>query len=226
MRQSASTSPDRRYTQGAALQLVIEHLDVARGSRNVIADLSLTVSPGEAVLLTGANGAGKTTLIRAIAGYLTPASGKIELTPADDQDLSQRCHYAGHANALKASFTVRENLQFWGDYLAGGTTSDHVTGAALERLQLAALAEIPTAYLSAGQKRRAGLARILMAKRPVWLLDEPTVSLDAASVEIIASLINEHTAGGGMAIVATHLPLALTSPRTLHLSSGRGAEAA
>ena len=127
---------------------------------------------------------------------------------------------------MKASFTVRENLQFWGDYLAGEAISGDVTSAALERLQLAALADIPTAYLSAGQKRRAGLARILMAQRPVWLLDEPTVSLDGASVEIVAGLINEHTAGGGMAIVATHLPLALTAPRTLHLSSGRSAEAA
>lgn len=204
------------------MKLVLEQLSVARGARPIIAGLSFTVAAGEAVLLTGPNGAGKTTLIRSIAGLLAPSEGRIRLEGASEEfDLAQYCHYVGHINALKASLTVAENLQFWGDYYADGQSPPRLGRAhldrALDRLNLDALADIATAYLSAGQKRRVGLARILMAKRPVWLLDEPTVSLDSDSAGIISGLINEHTADGGMAIVATHLPLALTSPRTLHL---------
>lgn len=209
------------------MKLVLEKLTVARGARIVISDLSLEVGPGGAVLLTGANGSGKTTLIRSIAGLIAPLSGRIVLEGGDsDRDLAQQCHYAGHANAIKANLTVSENLKFWQDYLNGDAVSGDLVGEALAQLNLETLASIPTAYLSAGQKRRVGLARILMAKRPVWLLDEPTVSLDTASVEVISKLINAHTAGGGLALIATHLPLALTSPRTLHLTAASGAEAA
>ena len=206
-------------------------VSVARGARTIISDLSLTVAAGQAVLLTGANGAGKTTLIRAIAGFLAPSGGRIALEGAvDDREVAQHCHYVGHVNALKASLTVAENLAFWADYLAegqqSGEASSSVLNEALVQLNLDALADIPTAYLSAGQKRRVGLARILMAKRPVWLLDEPTVSLDTASVAIVARLVNEHTASGGFALIATHLPLALTAPRTLHLKAACEVEVA
>jgi heme exporter protein A len=213
------------------VKLVLEKLTVARGARTVISDLSLEVGSGEAVLLTGANGSGKTTLIRSIAGLIAPLSGRIVFEGGDhDRDLAQQCHYAGHANAIKANLTVSENLEFWKEYLNGdvasGDPQDDMVGQALARLNLESLSSIPTAYLSAGQKRRVGLARILMAKRPVWLLDEPTVSLDTASVDVISKLINAHTSSGGMALIATHLPLALTSPRTLHLTPAHGAEAA
>ncbi len=213
------------------MKLVLEKLTVARGARIVISDLSLEVEPGEAVLLTGANGSGKTTLIRSIAGLIAPLAGRIVLQGGDgDRDLAQQCHYAGHANAIKANLTVSENLEFWKDYLnadaASGDAQGERVGEALAQLNLETLASIPTAYLSAGQKRRVGLARILMAKRLVWLLDEPTVSLDTASVDVISKLINAHTASGGLALIATHLPLALTSPRTLHLTPAYGAEAA
>ena len=246
--QCGPTQPDfaaiRLYTirsltslNGAApVQLVLDHLSVARGTRTIISDLSLTVAAGQAVLLTGVNGAGKTTLIRAIAGLLAPSGGRIALEGADfegasdDRELAQHCHYVGHVNALKASLTVAENLAFWADYLADGQGpgkhSRTVLDGVLQQLNLEALADIPTAYLSAGQKRRVGLARILMAKRPIWLLDEPTVSLDTASVEIVARLVNEHVASGGLALIATHLPLALTAPRTLHLKPAREVEAA
>jgi heme exporter protein A len=208
------------------VKLVLEKLTVARGSRTVISNLSLEVASGEALLLTGANGSGKTTLIRSIAGLIAPQSGRIVLEGGDsDRDLAQQCHYAGHANAIKANLTVAENLEFWQNYLNGEARSDLV-GEALAQLNLESLASIPTAYLSAGQKRRVGLARILMAKRAVWLLDEPTVSLDTASVDVISKLINAHTGGGGLALIATHLPLTLTSPRTLHLTPASGAEAA
>lgn len=213
------------------VKLVLEKLAVARGGRTIISDLSLEVCTGEAVLLTGANGAGKTTLIRAIAGLIAPQAGRIVLEGGDgEKDLAQQCHYAGHANAIKSSLTVSENLQFWGDYLedqgAAGEARDDAVQRALEALDLEALSGIPAAYLSAGQKRRVGLARILMVKRPVWLLDEPTVSLDASSAAVVARLVNTHTAGGGLALIATHLPLALTAPRTLHLTPASGAEAA
>lgn len=204
------------------MKLIVEKLTVARGSRVVISDLSLTVAEGEALLLTGANGAGKTTLIRAMAGLIAPLAGQILLEGGNaDLDLPQQCHYAAHSNALKASLTVEENLRFWGGFLNPGEMSGEdqskVLDTALEQLKLAPLAGVPAAYLSAGQKRRAGLGRILMAKRSVWLLDEPTVSLDAASAAALAHLVNAHTAGGGIAVIATHLPMDLTAPRTLHL---------
>lgn len=213
------------------MQLVLEHLSVARGARTIISDLNLSVAAGEAVLLTGANGSGKTTLIRTIAGLLTPSGGRMVLESAgDDRDLAQHCHYVGHVNALKANLTVAENLDFWAAYLDDGQHREKNVSARLEdalhQLNLDGLADIPTAYLSAGQKRRAGLARILMAERPVWLLDEPTVSLDTASVEIVSQLINAHTARGGLAVIATHLPLALSAPRTLHLLPWREVETA
>ena len=232
LRQSASvlTAPPLFYG-AAAVQLVLDHVSIARGGRRIISDLSLKVSAGQALLLTGANGAGKTTLIRAIAGLLAPLSGRIALEGADgERDLAQQCHYVGHVNALKASMTVVENLQFWAAYLGdGGEPADGQASsvqAALERLNLDTLADVPAAYLSAGQKRRVGLARILTAKRPVWLLDEPTVSLDTASVEIVSRMINDHTTAGGLALIATHLPLALTAPQNLRLTSAREVEPA
>ncbi len=210
------------------LKLILENVSVARGTRTIIADLSLTVAAGEAVLLTGPNGAGKTTLIRALAGLLAPSAGRISVDGGGEEDLAQQCHYVGHLNGLKASLTVAENLQFWADYLPGHPSAGSVGRVhnALARLNIDALADIPTAYLSAGQKRRAGLARVLMAQRPLWLLDEPTGSLDAASADIVCQLVDAHTANGGMAVIATHLPLAIKAPRTLQLGAKIAAEAA
>ena len=203
---------------------------MARGARTVIADFSMALAAGEAVVLTGANGAGKTTLIRCVAGLLEPLIGRVfvETSAGADDDVAQHCHYAGHVNALKADLTVLENLQFWADYLSGSGRGDRDIRVerALERLALSELAGIPTAYLSAGQKRRAALARLLTAERPIWLLDEPTVSLDDASAGIIATLVNEHTCAGGIALIATHVPLALDAPRTLHLVPARAVEVA
>jgi heme exporter protein A len=133
-------------------------------------------------------------------------------------------------NGIKTNLTVSENLGFWGAFLDDGRDARDSLEArvsnALEQLNLEPLASIPAAYLSAGQKRRVGLARLLMAKRPLWLLDEPTASLDTASAGIVSTLVNAHTASGGIALIATHLPLALTSHRTLHLNPQLGAEAA
>ncbi|MGD9785722.1 MAG: heme ABC exporter ATP-binding protein CcmA [Hyphomicrobiaceae bacterium] len=209
------------------MQLVVRHLVLTRGGRTVIDDLSFTVGGGEALLLTGRNGAGKTTLIRALAGLLAPLSGQITIEGVpDEREPREVVHYLGHADANKGSLTVLENAQFWMRYLgdwagapangAAGNDADTVWPA-LERLGLDGLADIPAAYLSAGQKRRLALARLLVARRPVWLLDEPSVSLDAASVALLARIIGEHVAGGGLAIAATHLPLGLDAARELRL---------
>jgi heme exporter protein A len=207
------------------LKLVVDHLRLERGGRTVIAGLSFALSAGEALMLTGANGAGKTTLLRALAGMLKPSAGTIAVEGGViDVSLAEQSHFVGHQNGLKASLTVAENLTFWGQYLGGSSveTAAKVEGA-LARFNLAALAAIPAGYLSAGQKRRLGLARLLVAARPIWLLDEPTVSLDAASVAVLGQVINAHVAAGGIAVAATHLPLGLTASREMRLGGAGSA---
>lgn len=202
------------------LQLHAENLTVERGNRTVIENLSFTAMSGEALLLTGPNGAGKTTLIRTVAGFIAPTSGTLALKgDSGDRDIAELCHYVGHLTGVKANLTAAENLAFWTEYLGGnakGSVSDRVDEA-LAIFGLLALAEYPAGLLSAGQKRRLGLARLAVAKRPVWLLDEPTVSLDAASTGLLADLIRKHLAENGLVIAATHLPLGLDAPSYLRL---------
>lgn len=207
------------------MQLVAEDLVLSRGGRVIVDRLSFSVASGEALLLTGRNGAGKTTLIRALGGFLPLTSGSVRLVGFDDErDMREACHYVGHQNANKASLTVIENLRFWQRYLGEEQLSDaeafdrlHV---AMERFELDTLADIPAGYLSAGQKRRLGLCRLVLAKRPLWLLDEPTVSLDAQSTAMLAGVVKDHRAGGGLVIAATHLPLGLEDARELRLGAG------
>jgi heme exporter protein A len=191
-------------------ELVAERLRVMRGMRLVIRDVSLTCARGEALILTGANGVGKTTLMRAIAGFLPLAAGEIRLV-GDSSELSvgERSHYVGHLNGVKRSLTVMETLRFFGGFLGegGGGRAE----SAAERLGLGGLLDVPSGYLSAGQKRRLALARLLCAERPLWLLDEPTVSLDTASQEVLAGIVNEHLAVGGMVVAATHIGLGWTN---------------
>lgn len=204
------------------MQLIADQLEVARGARVVIRDLSFAVASGEALLLTGPNGAGKTTLIRALAGYISPSAGAIRLEGGDvERELAEQCHYIGHLNGTKASLTVEENLRFWADFLgeAGATAATRLDDA-MERLNLLDLADIPAGYLSAGQKRRLGLARLLIAERPIWLLDEPTVSLDTASVALMAGIVDEHVGKGGIVVAATHIPLGLAKTKELRLAGG------
>ena len=204
------------------MQLVAEDLVVERGGRRVIDGLSFSVAAGEALVLTGANGSGKTTLLRTLAGFIRSARGTVRLEGGDKElTVAEQAHVIGHANAVKGSLTVVENTAFWGDYLGSSTATDEHLEAALRHFGLDDLGEFPAAYLSAGQKRRLGLARLLVADRPVWLLDEPTVSLDTASSERLVAAVNAHTRSGGIAIIATHLPLALDSARTLQLAHQR-----
>lgn len=198
------------------MPLVIDHLTVMRGERAIIRHLSLTIADGAALLLTGANGVGKTTLLRTIAGLLPPAAGSIHLnvhdtsTPERDEHVAEHCHFIGHLNGIKPSLTVAENASFWAAYLGGA--ADRVAPA-LDQFRLSDLAAVPAGYLSAGQKRRLGLARLLLAPRPLWLLDEPAVSLDASSQRLLAAAIDGHTAAGGIVIAATHQPLGLARSR-------------
>ena len=200
--------------------LVVDRLTVERGGRRVLSELSFTVAPGEALLLTGPNGAGKTTLLKTIAGYLAPAGGHVTLADGGDLSVTERAQYIGHLNGLRGSLTVEENARFWAQYLGG--TADRVHPA-LDRFGLASLAGIPAGYLSAGQKRRLALARLLLAHRPLWLLDEPSSSLDAGSTRVLAGVLDEHVAGGGLIVAATHLPLGLARSRELRLGVARAA---
>ena len=211
------------------MQLQVTDLVVTRGSRRIIDGLTFEVDAGEALLLTGRNGSGKTTLIRTLAGYLSPLQGKVVLNGlGEDRELHEACHYIGHLNANKASLTVLENLAFWQSYLGGGPPAGRHDlhrdrlWSALEAFEIDPLADFPAGYLSAGQKRRLGLARLLVAERPVWLLDEPTVSLDVQSTALLAQIIDAHVAGGGLVIAATHLPLGLGRTRELRLGARLG----
>lgn len=201
-----------------SVQLLAEKLVIERGGRTILNDLSFAVSAGEVLLLSGANGAGKTTLLRALAGFLPLNAGAVRVTPADDDaPRAERMHAIGHANAVKAHLTVRENVLFWARFLAESDGADERTDRALEAFALSDLEDFPASYLSAGQRRRVGLARLLAAPRVIWLLDEPTVSLDVASTERLANVIDQHTANGGLVVAATHLPLGLKSTRELRL---------
>ena len=217
-------------TRTAAAELRADRLSVDRGGLRVISDLSLVVRGGEALLLTGPNGAGKTTLLRTLAGFIRPAEGSVSLTLAHDGDApAERIHFVGHQNAIKPRLSVRENLAFWQRCLATEAASTSAARGcrlekALDRLGLGDLGEVPAGYLSAGQRRRLALARLLAVRRPVWLLDEPTVSLDAEAAAAFARMIEEHLAADGIVVAATHVPLGLKSCRELRLERQAVAE--
>ena len=197
------------------LLLTADHMSVDRRGRHVLDGVSFSLKAGEALVVTGPNGAGKTTLLRTIAGFLPVISGRLRLDGGDaERELAQHCHYAGHHDAVKTRLTVAENLQFWSKFLAG-RAADIVS--AMSALALSDLADVSAAYLSAGQHRRLGLARLMVAERPIWLLDEPTVSLDHDSTAAFVAQIERHRARGGMVIAATHVDLGLDDARSLRL---------
>jgi heme exporter protein A len=207
------------------MKLIAEKLSARRGGRILFAALSFSVEAGSALLVTGPNGAGKTTLLRTLAGFLPPETGRILLEGGGaEASVAEQCHYVGHANAVKPSLTVAENAAFWSGFLGGAP--DRLDGA-LAAFGLEALRDIPAGYLSAGQRRRAGLMRLLLAERPLWLLDEPTTSLDAAAQELLAGAVNRHLAGGGLAVAATHMALGFEPAQQLNLGHpGRPAASA
>lgn len=197
------------------MQLAADTLTCIRGGRTVFAGLTFSVSSGEALTVIGRNGAGKSSLLRVIAGLVHLAAGSLSLTGGESEaSVAEQAHYLGHQDALKGSLSVRENLAFWIDFLGGarGSLED-----ALAAVDLAPLAGLPAGYLSAGQRRRLSIARLVAVQRPLWLLDEPTSALDVQSQDRLADLMRAHLKGGGMIIAATHGPIGLDAPRELQL---------
>lgn len=197
------------------MQLVAENLSCERGGRNVFTGLRFSVRSGEALAVTGRNGTGKSSLLRMIAGLVRAAGGRISLkNGAADLSLAEQCHYVGHLDAAKPSLTVAENLSFWSAYLGGANVRK-----ALDAVGLADLAGLPAGYLSAGQKHRLAIARVIAAKRPIWLLDEPNAALDDASQKQLAAIMRGHLTSGGIIVAATHGPLGLSRAKTLRLGA-------
>lgn len=193
--------------------LSVTDLTCARGGLPVLSGVSFSVKVGEALVLKGPNGSGKTTLLRTISGLQPADKGQITCEP-------DSIAYAGHADGIKATLTVAENLKFWAA-IFGTDDIDH----ALTAYDLAALRNRAAQTLSAGQKRRLGLARLLVTARPVWLLDEPTVSLDQSSVALFANVVRDHLTAGGAAVLSSHLDLGFNA-RTLEIADFRNRQAA
>lgn len=189
--------------------LAVHDLAVARGGLRAVEGLSFSLEAGRALILRGPNGIGKTTLLRSVAGLQPPAGGRVEIAP-------DSVAYAAHADGLKSALSVAENLRFWADIFGQPDIAP-----ALDAMNLRELAERPAGALSAGQKRRLGLARLLVTGRPLWVLDEPTVSLDAESVALFAGLVRAHLGQGGAALIATHIDLGLPEAEILDLGPYR-----
>jgi len=182
-------------------------LGCIRGGREVYSGLDFAATTGEALAVTGPNGAGKTSLLRQIAGLLAIPSGSIDLDGGHSElTLPEQAHYLGHRDALKPALSVMENLAFWRDFL-GGEMSD--AEESLAAVGLDHTAHLPAVVLSAGQRRRLSIARLLTLRRPIWLLDEPTSALDVDGQAMFSALMQEHLARGGMIVAATHAPLGL-----------------
>lgn len=179
------------------MTLTVTDLGIARGGVPVLENLSFQLTPGNALILRGPNGIGKTTLLRTVAGLQPPLSGQIE---GDEDTIA----YAGHSDGIKPTLSVTENLAFWASVFGAGTID-----AALDAYALRDLAERHAGNLSAGQKRRLGLSRLLVTGRPIWVLDEPTVSLDVKAVTMFADAVRAHLGQGGSALIATHIDLGL-----------------
>lgn len=191
------------------------NLTLERGGRTVFRNVSFALKAGELLQLTGPNGSGKSSLLRLIAGLNEQTDGFVALTGGHaDLTIGQQAHYVAHQEPVKAALSVFENLAFWRDFLGGGDV-----GEALGAFDLKRLSSYPAGLLSAGQKRRLALARIVLVPRALWLLDEPTVGLDTASLERLVRIEGEHLARGGMIVAATHVPLGREPDARLELGS-------
>jgi heme exporter protein A len=202
---------------GKTMRLVAEGLDCVRGGRTVFEGIAFSAASGESLCVTGRNGAGKSSLLRQVAGLVRIAGGTITLEDGDPElGIAEQAHYLGHFDPLKSSLTVQENLAFWAGYL--GASEAGVEGA-LSALDLVELCDLPAAYLSAGQRRRLSIARLLAAPRPLWLLDEPTAALDAGAQQRFAELMRAHLSGGGIVVAAVHGSIGLDATRELRLGA-------
>jgi len=192
------------------MRLSASELACRRGGREVFGGVSFAVGAGETLVVTGRNGAGKSSLLRIVAGLLRPAAGSLELAGADpDRSLAEQAHYLGHLDPLKASLSVAENLQFWTRFLGGGAGGDPLDP--LAAVGLRGLGDLPAGYLSAGQRRRLSIARLLAVARPIWLLDEPASALDSSGQALLRDLMLRHLASDGLILAATHASLGLAA---------------
>ena len=200
-------------------------LTIERGGRRLLAGLSFAVDQGAALVVTGPNGAGKSTLLRALCGFLPLEAGGFALEGGDaERSVGEQAHYLGHADGVKGALTAGENLAFAAAML-GGRSSREAQRDALARVGLAHVIDFPARLLSAGQRRRVALARLLIADRPLWLLDEPATALDAAARAALAAIMQERLRGGGIIVAAAHAPLGLDGAQELRLGATGGAAA-
>ena len=200
--------------------MIVENLSLNRASQEIVKDISFELSAGEALIVTGENGSGKSTTLRGIAGLLPLDGGEIKILDETGKQFEGKtreyCHYLGHQNSMKLALTVRENLDFWQNFCG---EPDLTIEEALEEVDLAHTIDLPFSYLSAGMKRRATIARLLVSDRPIWILDEPTAGLDAQSVKLFSNLCQTFCEGGGILVAATHLPLGIETKKTLEIKA-------
>ncbi len=202
---------DRAFQRQPALR--VEALTVSRGGRVLIEAMSFAAHAGGYVEIRGPNGAGKTSLLRAIAGFLRPSAGRVRFEPCEEPELA--LHYLGHLNGLKLAASVRAHARFWAGLLGGSGNPN----AAIETVGLQRAIDVPVRALSQGQQRRLALSRLLVARRPIWLLDEPAAALDNAGREMLLGMLAEHRAAGGLALAAVHEPLGAAPDLSLTLGA-------
>ncbi|MBX5189477.1 heme ABC exporter ATP-binding protein CcmA [Rhizobium sp. NZLR3b] len=210
------------------MHLTAENLAARRGEDLIFVNISFHLAAGEALVLTGRNGSGKSTLLRVVAGLLSPEKGAVifhDGEGGDDRRSSEVSHYLGHRNAMKNELTVAENLDFWRSFFGGigGSAGLSVEDAA-DAVGLSGITHLPFGYLSAGQQRRFAFAKLLVAHRPLWILDEPTAALDARADQLLAELIEAHLAKGGIVLAATHQPLGLKNAQELKMTGFAGVD--
>ncbi len=201
------------------MRLRLQDLTVIRGERVLIENLELTISAGTSLLLEGANGSGKTSLLRAVAGLLRPHRGTVRIERSDKADcpVAEHAHFVGHADGVKGNLTIGENLDFWRRFMGGGSGGAET----LDLFGLRDLGDVPVHFLSAGQKKKVGLARLMVAPRPLWLLDEPSVSLDTSACKVLADMMQKHVDDGGMLVAASHADLGIDFDQRCRLGSVR-----
>ncbi len=197
------------------MRLSAVDLACRRGGRDVFAGVGFQLAAGQALAVTGRNGAGKSSLLRIVGGFIRPAGGRLWLDGGDPElRIAEQAHYLGHQDAVKPSLSIAENLRFWVGFFGGGMTK---VEDALESVGLGSIAALPAAYLSAGQRRRLSIARLLAVKRPIWLLDEPMSTLDAPGRDRLTGFMQSHLADGGFILAATHGALGLSAVQELSL---------
>jgi len=223
---------DKSTSRFAPLTLAAAGLACMRGGRPVFSGVEFSLASGGLLALTGPNGSGKSSLLRLLAGLLPPAGGSVRLSsgteraggggealPEADDQADDLIHYFGHLDGLKSIFTLQENLAFWRTLYGTGEPDIAISiGEAVAQVGLGHMRDLPVSVFSAGQRRRAGLARLLTAPRPVWLLDEPTAALDSDGEAMLGGLMEAHLASGGMIVAATHLALPVAATQTLEMT--------